>query len=222
MMLFGKNISQDYGERGLSTVPRVRVESERAAPWASWPARDPGGCAAGGSPRSAHGALSPSHGLEAVHRAALGRCPAWTAGSNCAELHSPGAGKVCIIFTTLSLHVCSADGSLRTWRNSSDCGCVALSKCIEAEKADSFYSVSDLCPKHAPQFRRRHPFVPGNSSLLCGLSGQGFWALQRPSCAFLPGQPPPFLRTQPPAGAWFILLKWLALTREKDVACVWG
>ena len=33
---------------------------------------------------------------------------------------------------------------------------MALSKCIEAEKADSFYSVSDPCPTHAPRFRRRH------------------------------------------------------------------
>lgn len=52
-----------------------------------------------------------SRGLEVVHRVALGRCPAWTAGSNCAELHNTRAGKgmfgeVCIIFMTLNLHVC--------------------------------------------------------------------------------------------------------------------
>lgn len=35
MMLFGKSISQDYGERGVSTVPRVRVGSERVALWTS-------------------------------------------------------------------------------------------------------------------------------------------------------------------------------------------
>ena len=163
MMLFGKSISQDYGERGVSTVPRVRVGSERVALWTSWPVRNPGGCTESGSPRPAHGALALSHGLEAVHRVALGRCPAWTAGSNCAEPHSPGAGKVCIILTTLSLHVCSADGSLRTWWNSSNCERMALSKLIEAEKVDSFYSVSDPYHEHAPQFHRRHPFVPSNS-----------------------------------------------------------
>lgn len=38
MMLSGKNISQDYGERGLSAVPRVRVGSERVAPGPrDWP-----------------------------------------------------------------------------------------------------------------------------------------------------------------------------------------
>lgn len=35
MMLFGKKISQEYRERGLSAVPGVRVGNEREALWAS-------------------------------------------------------------------------------------------------------------------------------------------------------------------------------------------
>lgn len=34
MLLLGKSISQEYGERELSTVPSKRVEKEQVAPWA--------------------------------------------------------------------------------------------------------------------------------------------------------------------------------------------
>lgn len=94
MLLLGKSISQEYGERELSTVPSVRVEKERVAPWASYSAWESSELSCRGLLAVlSTGALSLSHGRETIHRAALGRCAALTAASNCAELHRTRAGK---------------------------------------------------------------------------------------------------------------------------------
>ena len=84
---------------------------------------------------------------------------------------------------------------------------MALSKLIEAEKVDSFYSVSDPYPEHAPQFRRRHPFVPSDSFPSVACPARASEPCGGPRGLPLPGQPPPLLHAQPPSRCLFQITK---------------